>query len=382
MNLKASFIAIIASGVVATPLMAETEVETKGGIEATSGDFSFEFGGRIQLDFNTFDEDGTEMQDGFEFRRARLFAAGTLYSDWDYKAQYDFAGDAVEAKDLYIKYTGWDAGDITIGQFKQPFSLEELTSSKYITFMERALPNAFATGRRVGVGYNTADDNSTFAASFYGQSADESTAGDEGFGLGARYTFLPMKSENSLFHLGAAVAVEEAPDSATESVRFRQRMEAHMAERLVNTGSITSVDSITKVGVEGAWVSGPLSIQGEYIMADVARDIGSDVSFDGYYAFASYFLDGQTSRPYKKGSFGRVKASDVWELGLRLSSINLDDVSNGVNGGEMIDITLGANYYVNPNLRFMFNYVMSEVSSNGVTVEEPNAFVVRASFDF
>lgn len=383
MNLNASIIAIVAGGLLATPALAETEVSTRGGIEATSGDFSFELGGRIQLDYAYFDEDTVEMTDGFEFRRARLFAEGSLYGDWEYKAQYDFAGDAVSTKDLYVRYTGFDAGNITIGHFKQPFSLNELTSSKYITFMERALPNAFATGRRIGVGYNMASGASTFAASIYGQGADESVAGDEGMGVGARYTFAPMSGEGNVLHFGAAIAQEEAPDSATDSIRFRERPEAHLAERLVDTGNISDVDGLFKAGVEAAWVSGPFSLQGEYMMADVARQNGQpDVGFDGYYAFASFFLDGATSRPYKDGAFGRVKANGVWELAARYSSINLDDVSNGVAGGELSDITIGANYYVNPNLRFMFNYVMAEAEYAAGITEEPNVLEMRLSFDF
>ena len=388
MNLKASIISIISAGLLAGPVFAETEVTTKGGIEVESGDFSFELGGRIQLDYAWIDEDNIPMAEGFEFRRARLFAAGTLYNEWDYKAQYDFAGNDLTAKDLYIKYTGWDAGKITIGQFKQPFSLDELTSSKYITFMERALPNAFATGRRIGVGYDMASDNMSFAASVYGQDVDtaEAVAGDDadpGMGLGARYTFAPISGDRNVLHFGLSVAQEEPASSIDESVSFRQRPEVHLAERLVDTGDIAAVDSILKGGVEAAWVSGPFSAQAEYIMTDVSRKSGQpDVGFDGYYAFASYFLDGETSRPYSKGVFKRVKARGVWELALRYSSLDLNDIDNGIAGGELNDITLAANYYVNPNLRFMINYVMAEGDYGVLGTEEPNALQVRASFDF
>ncbi|MDX1455416.1 MAG: porin [Gammaproteobacteria bacterium] len=377
-------IALLAGLLVAMPATAATDVSTKGGLSAENGDeFSFKFGGRIQLDYAIFDEDNVPMSNGYEFRRARLFASGTLYQNWDYKAQYDFAGDDLTAKDLYVRYSGLDNASVTIGQFKQPFGLEELTSSKYITFMERSGNAIFATSRRIGVGYNSASNDSTFAASFYGQPVGFEPAGDEGLGLGARYTTLLSKSDDGLFHLGAAVAIEEAADSDLEELRFRARPSAHLAERLVDTGTFAGVDTLTKLGVEAAWVSGPLSVQGEFMTADVARADGfEDAAFSGYYAFVSYFLDGVTSRPYKKGSFGRVKASGVWELGLRLSVVDLNDEDAGFAGGELTDITIGANYYVNPNLRFMFNYVMAEGEYIGGATEEPNAIQVRMSFDF
>lgn len=54
----------------------------------------------------------------------------------------DFAGNEVSIQDIYSGYIGMDALDITIGNQKESFRLEGQTSSKYITFMERGLPNA------------------------------------------------------------------------------------------------------------------------------------------------------------------------------------------------------------------------------------------------
>ena len=44
-----------------------------------------------------------------------------------------------------------DDGAYRLGQFQDPFSLEELTRSRYSTFMERGLSNAFAPGYHGGV---------------------------------------------------------------------------------------------------------------------------------------------------------------------------------------------------------------------------------------
>ncbi|MGD8745707.1 MAG: porin, partial [Gammaproteobacteria bacterium] len=102
-------------------------------------EMTVEIGGRIQADYVYYDDDNIDMGGaGTEFRRTRLFASGNIADDWKYKAQYDFAGNETELKDMYIQYTGWDFGKITLGQFKQEQGLEVLTSSKYMTFIERA----------------------------------------------------------------------------------------------------------------------------------------------------------------------------------------------------------------------------------------------------
>jgi phosphate-selective porin OprO/OprP len=77
---------------------------------------------------NEFDPDPIE---GFELRRARLYAAGTLWTDYDFKAQFDFAGNNVSIKDLFVKYTGLDWIDLTVGNQKQTISLELQHHSGY-----------------------------------------------------------------------------------------------------------------------------------------------------------------------------------------------------------------------------------------------------------
>ena len=365
------------------PAQADVNVSTKGGlkVETDDGNFLFRAGGRIHLDAAFHDDDQSDLNDGTNFRRARLFLGGTIYRDWGFKAQYDFAEDDVAAKDVYLQYKPWG---ITVGQFKQPLGLEELTSSNYITFAERALPAALATSRRIGIGYKTGSDNYSFAASVYGRDVGDSVADDEGFGIGGRLTYAPWASDTGALHLGVAAGME-SPRLGDDAARFRARPEANVdGGRLIDTGTIAAVDDITKYGVEAAWVQGPFSLQAEYLATEVSRTGGNpDVDFDGYYVFGSWFLTGE-SRPYsaKKGSFGRVKpaaASGAWELAARYSNLNLND--GAITGGEMDNWTLGLNYYMNANARLMFNYIAVDTDDNAGN-DDPSIFLMRAQVDF
>jgi phosphate-selective porin OprO/OprP len=367
----------------AAPAQADVNVSTNGGlkVESEDGNFKFGLGGRIHLDAAFHDDDQRDLDDGVAFRRARLFVEGTIHKDWAFKAQYDFAENDVAAKDLYIKYKPWG---ITLGQFKQPLSLEELTSSNYSTFIERASINSLATSRRIGVGYNTGGNNYSIAASVYGRDVGEVTNDDEGFGVGGRLTFAPWAKGVSALHLGVAASTE-SPQLGDNVARFRARPEANVdGTRLIDTGTIADVDAITKYGLEAALVEGPFSLQAEYLATNVLRKSGNpDADFDGYYVYGSWFLTGE-SRPYSasKGSFGRVKPaakSGAWELAARYSNLNLND--GGITGGEMNNLTLGVNYYANTNTRLMFNYITVDTDDNAGN-DDPSIFMVRAQVDF
>ncbi len=383
------------------------EVNTKGKLEIKSadGDFKWRLGGRIHLDTAVFNNDegadgtSTDFADSSEVRRARLEMSGTLWKYWDFKSQFDFApGDEVEVKDLYIRSTYFKPTNITVGHFKQPFSLEEVTSSNNITFMERALPNIFAPSRDLGIMVQSHGDMWQAAAGYFsdGPDLEEGSFDDVGFGedesssATGRVTFSPIHEETKVVHIGAGVTYRRPQGEA--GIRIRQRPEAHATSiRLVDTGALFGVDHVLTYGGEAAIVYGPFSLQGEYIRSDFDRgSLLSDPDFDGYYVFGSWLLTGE-SRVYdhETGVFEGVKPNRVFgkggwgalELGLRFSGLDLED--EDVFGGEEHNLTGGMTWYPNANLKFMANYVhVLDLDSDDPTFPfedaEPGVFQVRA----
>lgn len=348
------------------------KASTDGGlqIESNDGAYQFRLNGRVLVDGALYDEDETGLGDGTEFRRARISIRGKIRDVWQYRLQYDLTDSAADGiRDAYIRYTGFEPVELTIGQFKEFFSLEELTSSNDTTFMERALPNAFSPGRSLGIGVSTYgdEDNWSFGAGLFSEGPDsnEDEETDEGWGLSARGTFAPIFTETQLVHVGGSF-VYRVPDDNDE-LRFRERPESHVTnQRLVDTGTIEDVDDFYQLGFETAAVFGPFSAQAEYIYTDVNSN--EDADFDGWYLYGSYVLTGE-SRPYapEDGTFDIIEPNNpfgaggigAWEVGLRYSQIALND--GDIEGGREDNITLGLNWYVNENIRFMLNYIYADV---------------------
>jgi phosphate-selective porin OprO and OprP len=372
----------------------DVEVSTSGGrLRFKSGEAEFEVGGRLMVDTAGYDNND-DLNNGSEVRRARLFMSGTVYENWKFKLETDFAGNGVDLKDAYLRYTGLDYADITVGNFKEPWSLEELTSSKYITFMERAMPvEAFAPSRRLGIGGHSHSKGGMNWTAGYGIFADTVAAdngdGNEGNGLAARVTMAPIAEETRVVHLGGYGEWRKQTD---DEVRYRTRPESHIANvRLIDTGTIDSIDHTVKWGLEGATVMGPFSVQAEYMSVDNDVNGASDPTFSGWYAYGSWFLTGE-SRAYKasSGTFDRVKPKSIvgrggkgaWELGVRYSSLDLNDAD--IQGGEEQDLTIGLNWYATPTIRFMANYikVLDLTDPSTTDDDEPNIFQLRAQIDF
>ncbi|MFP3980338.1 MAG: OprO/OprP family phosphate-selective porin [Desulfobacterales bacterium] len=371
-------------------------------VESEKSSYDVKFGGRIMADWasisadDSFDEDlggGRLDGDGVEFRRARLFASGSFENNVFFKAQYDFSG-GTSFKDMYIGMKKVPAlGNIKIGHFKEPFSLEEQTSSKYMTFMERALPNVFSPGRNTGImAYDAALEKrmswaigAFYDAGAYGEGFNDYTD----INVTARVTGAPVYADDGkkAAHLGLSYTRQFRDEDET-SVRYRARPEAHITGvRLADTESF-NIDDADIMSLEAAMVMGPFSAQGEYMQSFVGSDAENDPDFSGYYVYGSYFLTGE-SRNYKpgSGSFGRVKpnrdfsfhkpGAGAWELGVRYSSLDLND--EAIAGGELNDLTLGVNWHLNPNVRTMINYVYADLE-NRAGVADDSANIVQARF--
>ena len=340
-------------------------------------DFKVKIGGRIQNDWAFFSEDAGlgNVEDGVEFRRSRLAVSGNLYGNVEFKAQYDLADGDADFSDVYVGLRDFPyLGRLRVGHFLEPFSLENLTSNKYLTFMERALPNAFAPVRNMGIAAQNAVLGNRMTVGF-GVFRDTDSygdgVGDGNYALTGRVTGLPWFEEDGerLLHLGFSYRYQNPDD---DELQFRARPEAHLAPYLLDSGAF-GVKSEQRIALEAAAVSGPFSIQGEYLhsFADVAGS--ADPDFAGYYVQGSYFLTGER-RPYSKTSgvfsmvrpkrnFGQDGGPGAWEVAARFSSLDLN--SGNISGGEEDNWTLGLNWYLNPNLRLTWNYVHADIDAAG-----------------
>lgn len=386
-SIKIGALAALALGVV-QPALADTS-ETKGGIKIKTDDGRFEagIGGRIHYDVNIIDGDengpsGSDLSDSF-FRRARLTFTGKAYG-WEYKFEQDFGGGAPTERDLYIATT-LGPGKLMLGQFKPFRGMEEMTSSNELTFMERPYVQANFPSEQfsMGAGYTGGSDTFTYAVGVQNRKVDGTGNNTtESMVSSARFTFAPVNADGTVVHLGLSGSVDNLNRNGT-GVQQNDDVQVQYAGR--NVGSLTLVNDFiegTFLGAELAAAVGPFYLQSEYMQGSLdfnAPAPSQDAA--AYYVQASFHVTGE-SKPYKGGVFKSVKPkseSGAIELKARYEFAENSDVTDN----EVSALTVGANWYLNPNVRFMLDYIMAEAKAGtSVGQDEPKVISARAQFSF
>ncbi len=362
-------------------------------IKTNDNQVQIRFGGRFHHDMKWINESTGlkarigRQNDSSRFRRARMYFHGTLYENLEFMLQMEFSSGAVSLKNAFIGIEGLIHPKILIGQFQEPLSLDEMNSSNGISFLERALPNAFAPARNVGIMLADLADHErvTFSAGVFKETDDNGLAdADGGANLSGRVTLLPVYEGNGkkLLHLGLAHTVKQL---AEDKYRIRQRPEVSTGDYFADTGNIDAKGA-DATGFEAAWVNNSFSAQGEFVKSSVDGTKGqSDLDFDGYNLQCSYFLTGEV-KEYKlsQGSFGGVsplknftgKSGGAWEIAVRRSELDLND--KNINGGRLKTTTFGVNWYLNANTRLMWHYIKADVRDAGTA----DIFQMRTQFHF
>ncbi|MFH1189607.1 MAG: porin [Candidatus Omnitrophota bacterium] len=347
----------------------------KNGLRLTTDDkkFDLKIGGRIHLDTAWTKEESAvkgrfgTLKDSAEFRRVYLETAGTIYDSFIYKVEVTLIDGEANFDDLYMGLKDIPyVGELKIGHFKEPFGLEEMESSNYTTFMERSLPIAFAPDRNMGIGLNSnlLDKRLTWAIGTFRDSDGFGNVISNEWNFTGRLTGLPWYEDKGkkLLHLGAAYSFRNPEENA----QYRSRPECHLAPYFADTGTFP-VKNINLVGLEGGFKYRSLLLKGEFMnsYADRLHDT-KYAYFSGVYGQVSYVLTGEDQNydmavgrfaniePFNDFSIAERKMG-AWEVAARYSYLDLKDP--GINGGILSDATLGLNWYLNPNMRIMWNYV-------------------------
>jgi phosphate-selective porin OprO and OprP len=331
-------------------------------------------------------------------------------------------------ENAYLSYTGFKpfGGKLAIegGIMDLPYTLDEATSSNDIVFMERASSGIIAQNIAAG------DFRSTVGARWYddrfwaGVYATGPTTGaihsasslnpngtTEQAGAIARAAGQIVSGNDYSFHLGAEgewlIRAPRDDITGAQTLTLSDRPELRIdPTSLISTGALAGVSGAQVYSGEVAGTYGPLFAQGEYFWYIVDRGNSpiplSSVKFDGGYAQVSYVLTGET-RKYNPGSasYGGIVPHDplsftengwgAWEIGARVSTMNLNDelaTANGVAGGRQTVYTAALNWYVNRNVRFMFDFLHGDVAKQisatnaGDASSKFNAFAMRTQVAF
>ncbi len=331
------------------------------------------FDGGMYFDADTYNPIGN----GVTIRRARFAVKTKLHKNWYGEIDLDFAGAVTELKDLYIKYTN-DSGDFNIkgGHFKEGFSMETTTSSRYVTFMERSLASKFSPSRHLGFQANYMKEKYLLIGGIhfnsqgeyeeveFGQDANKKEGMDEGYSLTGRAVYRPILDDEKVLHIGAGASYR-TPKTDLEvpnSYRFSTRSISSInRKKYLDTDDILNVESTMLWNVELAGAYKNIMFQSEYTNNDVTRTEGlAAVNLNGFYAQAGYLLTGgKYNYNRKEGEFTKVsRGSDKGELevALRYDYLDLNDEVASIYGGSAEAYTLGLNYYFNSNVKMMMDY--------------------------
>lgn len=387
------------------------------------GQFTASLRGVFQLDAALYDQDGAgplatdnrrgsfndavendharDLNDGTNFRRARLGIEGKAFGAFDYNFLYDFGGSGIEEagkiSSAWVQYTfaARTPVRLRVGAYGPITSLEDGASNSSSLFPERAsvaeLVRGIAGGDgRTAIGLTANGDRWSLGGTFTGNVVATQTY-DEQLGFIGRATYVPFKGFDWTTHIGvnANLVLEPAaggpdiPGGAARNIRLRDRPELRVdGTRLVDTNNIDS-DGARAIGLEGAGQKKNLFVQAEYFKIDVERRASPlpDPDFSGWYVQGGWIVTGgarrystanagfdgpRVAKPFdlKKGQWGEI------ELAARYSYLDLNyNEGSGaflpvgaIRGGEQTIWSLGVNWYLN-------NVVTLEAAYRNVSVD-------------
>jgi len=333
-------------------------------LESANGRNSISLTGRMHFDYrdtenfpnlNSSDRDTATLADNFELRRARIGIKGILAKDFKYEVVGNLPGTAT-IDVAYLDFAKYDAVQLRVGKFKQPFNLEELTSSNNIALMERSYVNQTAPAKKVGFQVMGAPKAGfTYALSTFQPHDTELNVSGGGKASGAARGTINfaeiMGNKEMIMHVGlsgfdTSYSISTSSTSQTTGLSdtqrgtissfrtpgrglnnaFRAQVNGVNCEiASVSGGCISEFGATVKqqaYGLEGIFASGPFKLAGEYSHGNFegSKAVGAglnEVKYDTqtYYVEAGWFITGEKyASSYKNGVFSSFKPTNDFDL--------------------------------------------------------------------
>lgn len=399
----------------------------RDGLKFKSADdnFTLDLGGRVIVQSRTFTSENAGDSTFFN-RETYLQAEGTFYKQWGYRVQYDIApvaggfaneNGSARLREGWVDWRKYPAFGLKAGLWKEPFSVQQLSSSAFIDLIERSAMDRLTPSYDVGVaaygkpwdpylsyevgvfngnGYNTRDNNddkdvaARIVLKPFGASEDKWAKGLQ-LGLG----FTEGNCEGTFGNISS-------PSTGTSFLQTAAATQARGGR--------------TRWGGDLVYAVGPFRLMGEYVMSEIelrsrqatlAAQRSQEIKFDSWYVQALYVLTGEealmarrkpATRFLEEGGWGQ------WEIALRYGRFDVEDsiFDTVAAGGQAIatktggtrstggldEYAIGLNWWANPNVRVSLNWVRNEFDDKvgfgtGVNaIDSEDAVLLRFQLDF
>ena len=418
-------------------------------LETPDGNGNVSIGGRIHFDYRHYTQDGNNdaalgsataapsavQADTFDSRRARITTKFKFAKYYSGEITLNTVG-AVNVLDVGFMDVSWfEKAKFRFGQFKMPFSLEQLTSSNNIDFIERSFVDGYIPAKEVGAQlFGSPTKGMTYAlAVSNGYSSSNSTAGEldnrqDGKDLIGRLTYNfaeAMGDKENVMHIGGAFSSGDSPigtgfgGNRTTEARGLSFFTQPVLAQNTTTDSSKTIER-QRFGLEGALAFKSTKLQGQYVTQRhnfEVNGVNHNADVDTGYIELLHTLTGEKwADRYKDGAFGALKPNKnfdgdtmtggAWELGFRASSFDANDFNqSSITGSSAITglstnasgytkaraYTTGVKFWANPNFRVMADYVYTDFkgligtttpSLNGRAYDDESALLVRTQIMF
>lgn len=348
-------------------------------LKSADGQHKLELTGRLNLDLRAYEDDtrnldGSDLRTNFLVRRARIGVDATFFKYLNLVVEGEFAGSSAILQWGYIDLKYFPEARLRAGQFKVPFSFEELTSSRFTDFVERSVVNNLVPSFDVGAMLHGSllGGAVEYGAGVFngrGQNADDTNDSKD---IAGRLLVRPLKllALPNLGELHLAGHLTHGDQDSGQSLRGRTDGKFEFFPRTTTRG-----DRL-RYGFEAVYGYGPFGLYGEYVRSEEERKgLGTggkdldDVIGQGWYVASSVFVTGEEKvhgkAPKVKRNFNPL-TGDLGALELAARFAQLDfDASDALlpathPGPNRVDaFTAGINWYLSPNVRLMFNWTQS-----------------------
>ena len=380
------------------------------GLKSKDGNNTIQLTGRLHMDYRQYTPDygAGQTTDSYqnlaEIRRARFGVRGQFQKDFKYEIVGNLGNDIGAASSTttmdvaWVNYAANPELQYQFGLFKMPFSLEQLTSSNNIDFMERSLigqvEGEFIPGKETGFMLHGVPKTGLTYAVAVSRGRGNKDAVSDGLDFIGRVTTNIADLQGSkayVAHLGAAYSTGEIKGGVAPA---SGRTEARSANTFFTGPALGGATTRTRQGLEAAFAYNAFKVQAEQFNFRYDPTTGADQEIKGYYVQAVYNLTGE-SYNYKDGVFSAVKPANpvdkggrgAWQVGVRASEFDASDIAVATGKtNRATAITYGITWFATDNLRFMVNYVDTKfdslVGSSGGRVNGDRAVMFRSQLNF